>query len=300
MTLHQLKYFKEVARTRHFTIAAQNLFISQSSLSHSVLELERELGVPLFVRSRNKKVEMTSYGRAFLPYVENVFQNLQDGQKIVNDMRNPISGVVKIVYSYVNGVSLVPQIFNEFYNENSYEEISVQFEINHARQKIEDDTVQGKYDLCICSTQSYRDLLSVPIAKQELVVILPSNHPLAQKKCLSLFDIKDEPFISYYQGSPLDKWITTMFSSCDLKPNITSVVEDWSSQYAYVSLGLGITISPRLPVDSRSISMVAIDHPLKFRDVYLLWPSNRKSSPAVEHVKNYLISASLKLHCPQP
>ncbi len=71
MTLQQIIYFIEIAHTQHFTQAAQNLFVSQSALSYSIQALERELGVPLFIRRKSeRKVEMTAYGKKFLPYCE--------------------------------------------------------------------------------------------------------------------------------------------------------------------------------------------------------------------------------------
>lgn len=55
MTLQQIKYFLEVAKTQNFTVAAKNLFVAQSSLSYAIRELERELAIPLFVRHIKKK-----------------------------------------------------------------------------------------------------------------------------------------------------------------------------------------------------------------------------------------------------
>ena len=77
MTLLQLKYFLEAARTGSFTMAAKNLFVAQSSLSYAIHELEHELGVPLFVRSAGKKkIELTEYGKKYLPYSEQIFKLL--------------------------------------------------------------------------------------------------------------------------------------------------------------------------------------------------------------------------------
>ena len=228
MTLQQLKFFKEVAQTLHFTIASQNLYVSQSSLSRAVIELEREVGVPLFVRG-NKKIDLTTYGREFLPYVDKIFDDLEKGKKVLNDMRNPNSGVVKVIYSYVNGVSLVPRIFKNFYKENLKDEISVEFEINHLDLKFEEETAKGTFDLAICCTSEFPNLTCIPIAKQELVLLTPIDHPLASRKKVSLQDIRDEEFISYFPGSNLDSWINKMFESEDLKPNVAISVHDWSS-----------------------------------------------------------------------
>ena len=79
MTLLQLQYFREVARTKHFTAAAENLHVAQPSLSYSIKELENSLGVPLFSRSASKKIDLTVYGSVFLKYVEQALDALDEG-----------------------------------------------------------------------------------------------------------------------------------------------------------------------------------------------------------------------------
>ena len=86
MTLQQIKYFLEVAQTRRFTAAANNLYVAQSSLSYAIRELEHELGVPLFARNVNKKVTLTEYGETFLPYAEQLFAVLREGEGALQNL----------------------------------------------------------------------------------------------------------------------------------------------------------------------------------------------------------------------
>ena len=292
MTLRQLKYFIEVSNTHNFTQASQNLYVSQPSLSHSIHILEQELNIPLFIRSSGKKVTLTNYGKAFLPYCEKIMTILDDGQNMLNQMRNPMHGVVNIAYSYINGTPLIPNMFNSFYEENSYDEIAIEFTVNHQRAVFEKDVLSGKVDLAFACTKSFEGLETKPIAKQELVVMLPKNHPLANEKKLSLNDIKDESIIWYYKDSNLYKWMNSMFQMNDLKLDINTNCTDWSSQISYVSLGLGISISPRLPVDLNLISIVELDHPMNQRFVYLLWAKERELSKAAEYVRQFCIKYS--------
>ena len=78
MTLQQLKYFLEIAKTKNFSTAAKNLFVAQSSVSYAIHELEQELKVPLFVRDVNRKVTLTEYGEKYLPYAERIFNLLDE------------------------------------------------------------------------------------------------------------------------------------------------------------------------------------------------------------------------------
>ena len=287
MTLQQITYFVEVAKTQHFTKAAQNLYVSQSSLSHSIQLLEKELEAPLFVRKSGKKVVMTEYAEAFLPYCERVLQDIDDAKKKIDQMRNPMSGVVTVGYSYVNCATLVPDLFNQFYLDNDYKDITVEFLINHERIRLEERAAQGNLDLVFSCTPGWDGLDSMIIGQQELVVMLPINHPLAGRKSVTVAEIKDEPIVCYYHGWNLSNRIEEIYKDCGYRPNFTHYTMDWSAQVAMVSLGVGIMITPRLPVDPHLVSVVELDHPMKWRDVYMLWANNRKLSPAVEYVRKY-------------
>ena len=75
MTLRQLYYFKAIAELEHYTRAAEKLYVSQSSLSHAIQELETELNVEFFVK-KGRNVELTKYGNLFLPYVQKSIDTL--------------------------------------------------------------------------------------------------------------------------------------------------------------------------------------------------------------------------------
>lgn len=85
MELLHLKYFQIVAKHEHMTQAAEELCISQPSLSKVVNRLEEELGVPLFDR-QGRNIRLNAFGKAFLKRVERVFRELEDGKKEITDM----------------------------------------------------------------------------------------------------------------------------------------------------------------------------------------------------------------------
>src|SRR5579884_4252519 len=95
MDLLQLRYFQTVARLEHMTQAAQELYISQSSLSKTIIHLEHELGVSLFDR-QGRKIQLNQYGKAFLRRVEQVFAALDDGQRELADLAEGKQGQVSL------------------------------------------------------------------------------------------------------------------------------------------------------------------------------------------------------------
>lgn len=290
MTLQQILYFREIAHTQNYTQAAQNLFIAQSSLSHSIQSLENEVGVPLFERKSGKRVTLTKYGETFLPHAEQILRDMAAGQHSIDVMRKYNNGIVTIAYSYINCFDMVSHIFKKFYEEHSYNDIAVRFTINQTRTMFEKDVAAGDSSLAFSCTPTFEGLVSVPIVKQELFLMVPVNHPLAQAERLSLNDVKDELFFGYYQNWNMSNWITHMFEQSGLHQNVAEYFPDWASQLAYVAMGLGLAITPMLPINPDLIRAIPIDHPDHLRPVYLHYSASRKLSPSAKYVKEYCMN----------
>ncbi len=289
MKIQQLIYFQEVADTLHFTKAADNLYVSQSSLSHAIQSLEDELDVPLFIRKSGKKVTLSKYGEAFLEHTQNILSDISIAKKEIEAMRNPYGGIVNVAFSYINGISLVPVIFKKFYSENKNSEITVRFQINNSQNMFENDVLTNKIDLAFSCTPEYDGLESVEITKQRLVAAFPADHPLANAKKVKITDLKDENFIGYYRGWNISRWIESMFADYGLKPNMIEFYSDWSLQISAIALGSGIGIIPELPVDPDLIKLVPIDSPKQFRPVYLHWKKDSELTPAAADVRDFCL-----------
>lgn len=286
MTLQQLIYFTEVAETLHFTTASQKLYITQSTLSYAINALERELDVPLFIRKSGKSVAMTNFGKALLPLAKRAITDFEEIEKTIQGLRNPMSGIVNVAYSYINGNRFVPKMFGAFSSLPQFEEIAVNFEVNHQRVHFEDDVASGKIDLAFSCTKATDGLEVVPFARQQLYVMLPPYHPLADRDTLGVEDIADNTMIGYDQNRNLDKWIFEMFRRHGLKPNVDSYSADWMEQLSQVSLGKGIAILPMLHFDPEIIRAIPLDDPMQTRQVYMMWAANRPLPPAVQYVRD--------------
>src|SRR5690349_12115287 len=117
MELQQLKYFQTVARLQHFTRAAEELYISQPSLSRSIARLEEELGAPLFDRE-GRQVRLNRLGQTFLKRVERVFNELEVGQRELQDLIGPEKGLVAVAFLHTVGVRLLPLLLSAFRAEH--------------------------------------------------------------------------------------------------------------------------------------------------------------------------------------
>lgn len=290
LTIQQLIYFREVASTLHFTKASQKLYVTTSALSYAISALEKELGVSLFVRETGKQVRLTRYGEALRPLVDRAIDSFDDIEREIRMLRDPMSGVVNVVYSYINGNRFVPRMFSAFNAQNEHSDISLSFEVNHARFHFEPDVVEGRFDIAFSCTPSTEGLEVVPFAKQELFCMVPNSHPLAERASVTVADLVNEPVVAYDQGRNLDKRVLDMFAANGAVPNIIEYTDEWASLFALVALGRGIAIFPLMPFDATLVTPIPIDDPMHVRDVYMMWPKRRKTPAYVEYVKNFCLN----------
>lgn len=289
MTLQQIKYFLEVAKTQKFTSAAKNLFVAQSSLSYAIHELELELGVPLFVRNLNKKAALTEYGKTYLPYAEQICKILKDGDAKLKSIKDPLSGTVKLGYFYCVSNSELPKIFRQFYTDNPKSDIFLDFSVNQGTGLIDDQLLLGAYDLIISTSSEINGCDSAKIGAQKLYALLADNHHLANRKFISLKELDGEPVLCINPNSNLDLWIREMFNREGMKPEIT-YCPDWMTQFGYVAMNYGIAITPSMPLYKDYTKEVEIESEMVWRDLYLLWPKKRKLTKATEFVRDYIIN----------
>ena len=290
MTLSQLQYFQTLAYVLHYTRAAEALHIAQPSLSYSISELEKELGVKLFVKE-GRHISLTMYGEQFLPYVETALATISDGTQAIRQMADASYQVVKLGYFHSISTSFIPGIIEALYDIDENKKLRFQFsEASSA------DTLRllksGSLDLAFCMHRDKR-VESVPVMRQQLFLAVPSGHPLASQKQVSFEDFADEPMAMLDQTSSLRSTVDRIFMhyGAGRTPNTMFVVHECNAALQYVSLGFCVSILPQVPaMENEKVVILPIDDPDgKFcRIVYFSWMKNRPLSPAVRRVRNYI------------
>ena len=186
MTLQELRYFCVTAEVLHYTRASRLLYISQPSLSYAINKLEQELGVPLFEKN-GKKVTLTKYGEEFLPFAKRALSELSEGTERLREMKVPYSGGVSMGYIYSVSFSALPEFVNRFYTHQGSEQIAFRFRQGMAGELVE-QLMNGTLDFLIAGKPDIASLDYLPFYRQELFLIVPATHRLADKKSVLLSD----------------------------------------------------------------------------------------------------------------
>lgn len=289
MTLAQLQYFKTLAHVLHYTRAAEQLHIAQPSLSYSINELEKELGVKLFEKE-DRKISLTMYGEQFLPYVENALAVLAEGTEMLKQMAGASYQVVRLGYFHSIAASMIPEMMNGLYHLKENERLRFQF-TEAVSLSLFDQLKKGDLDMAFCM-HSDDTVESVPVLRQPLYLVVPVEHPLAGRKSVTFDDFVHEPFAMLDKSNSLRNYIDKLYAHYNVAPNILFSVRECNAAMQYVSLNLCVTILPWIPaMETDKICAVPIEYEgvqLK-REVYFTWPKNRPLSVAVKRVCNYIV-----------
>lgn len=241
MEWQRLEYFQTLARVQHMTKAAEMLSISQPALSRSIAGLEKEIGVPLFDR-QGRSIILNRYGHLFLMTVNNIMKEMEQGLEEIQHIINPEHGEVSLGFLHTLGTSTVPNIIRAFHKE--YPNITFKFHQNHTHTQLK-DLKHGSLDLCLLASMEHENPIEwTELWRDELFVIVQTNHPLAARKSIRLKEIANESFIALKKGYALRKTTDEIFENEGLKPVISFEGDEVATVAGFISAGLGYSILP--------------------------------------------------------
>lgn len=292
MNLQQLEYLKKIAETENFTTAAAILNVTQPALSKAISNLEAELNVPLFNRN-GRTVELTSFGNAFLKHATLALLQIEKGIYELNYMKNQEKGIISMASTYCIGSYFMPFIISGFLSLKP----DIKFQFNHETTiEILRDLKDGKIALgfydSIDDIHLHTEIESIPVKKEEYVLIVPKNHRLSNEISVSLKDLKDESFIVFSEEDK-DK-LLSYYEFIDFTPKVSLQFNQVSMLSGLVAAGVGITIVPNTPlINTNTLSVIKIKEDIGYKTIYMGWFKNSHLSPIAREFRDYVESTSI-------
>ncbi|BAZ24865.1 LysR family transcriptional regulator [Kalymmatonema gypsitolerans NIES-4073] len=243
MELRHLRYFVAVAEDLHFGRAAERLHMTQQPLSQQIRQLEDELGVLLFHRTK-RRVQLTEPGKAFLVEARQILLKAAQAVEIARQVAQGESGRLKVGFSGFATYSVLPKalrIFRERFPrvELELEEMTTTAQVQALQEQ------QIHLGLMIPpipdATLSFQ-----PILREPLVVILPETHPLATQPELALPMLANESFIlvsRHLEPGYYDQCIS-LFQQAGFTPKVVQKASQKQTILGLVSAGLGVSLAP--------------------------------------------------------
>lgn len=246
MELNQLRYFQKVARTKSVTKAAQELYISQPSLSQSLGRLETSLGVPLFTHQPGKSLQLNEAGELFLRRVDAAFAQLEEG---VNELRQ-LSDQHSMQISVASSIhDLCNDIIIDYFGLHPDVSISQrQAEINSLTDLLLNDEID--FAISPCPLNDAR-LDCRPIYTEELMGVVGPGHRLYGRTKVDRSELLEERFICNYCESDRN-YLEMLFEDSDRDFDIMLESDEPNVIRRMVETGLGVAFRPARMVMRRS------------------------------------------------
>lgn len=258
MDLQQLRYVVEVASSSSFTRAAERCFVTQSALSHQIAALERELGQRLFVRS-SRSVRTTEAGEAFLAHAMTAVAAADHAREAAAAVAGRVVGTLRLgVIPTVTAVS-VPHAISRF--RGAYPEARVQLTVGNS-DALADAVRRGELDVALLGLREDVDpsgVASRELARERLVVALPSVHRLAGRAELAMGDLAGEVFADFPAGTSGRAQSDAAFAASGIPRDVSFEADSAELILGLVSAGLAITLLAPGVVTAASSDAVAVE-----------------------------------------
>jgi len=281
MDLRQLRYLVALAEELNFTRAAASEHIAQPALSQQIRRLEDELGLALVERS-TRHVALTEAGELLVVRARRILDELESAQTELEALRGMYTGHVTIGAMHTMGpidLSLVLARYHELHpavgltvREQASEEMAEMLRVDELDLAF----------LSVTERVESHGLGLYQLVSEELVVVLPGDHPLARRRQVRMADLAGEEFISFREGARLRELLVVAAHEANFEPRVTLESNESQRIRRLVARGQGVAILPRSDAvqDGTEIAIAPLVEPTLRRDITLAWREGRRHAPA--------------------
>lgn len=286
MEIDQLRYFLGAAERGNFTRAAEDLQISQPALSRSIQKLEEELGQPVFER-KTRSIVLTEAGTLLQSRAQQILSIIEDTKSEITD--DGESGRIRVGAIPTIAPYFLPEILKQF--SQAFPSASLIVQENTTDQLLKSCT-QGEIDLAILALPVPVKYLEVEeLFEEELLLVLPLDHPLVEKPKINLADIAALPFVLLDEAHCLSDNIVSFCRQRSVQPVSVGRTSQLTMVQELVSLSHGISMIPKMARQrDQSDRRVyrSLSKPVPTRTLAIAWNPYRFQSKLIKAFRDFL------------
>jgi LysR family transcriptional regulator, low CO2-responsive transcriptional regulator len=288
VTFHQLKVFEVTARRGSFTRAAEELFLTQPTVSIQMKQLTRAVGLPLFEQV-GKRLYLTDAGKALLGTCQDIFERLSQFEMVVSDLQGLKQGQLRLSV-ITTAKYVIPRLLGPFCKK--YPGIDVSLIVTNHEQILE-RLRENLDDLYIPSQlPDTVDVFTQPFLENPLVVLAARSHPLVQENYISLERLNGESFIMREPGSGTRQAVEKLFSEHNISVRMRLELGSNEAIKQAVAGGLGLSVLSRhcLALEGYSGQLAVLNvegFPIQ-RHWHIVFPKGKQLSIVAQTFFDYL------------
>lgn len=278
-TLRQLQVFEAIVRLGSFTRAAEELYLTQPTVSMQTRKLADALGLSLFEHV-GRNVKPTEAGLELYQACQTLFSTLSNLEMKIDDLKGLRKGRLRMGV-ITTAKYLAPELLGQF--SKKYPGIDFSLKVTN-RERIIERMHANEDDLYITGyvPRDELEVEAIPFAPNPLVVIAPGDHPLVTEKNISLEAISNEPMIMREPGSGIRDYVIRLFSKHGLQLNARMELgSNEAIKHAVVGgLGLAVASLHSMTLDGRGdvVKILDVEKFPILRHWYLVYPKGRELS----------------------
>ncbi len=286
---HELAWFLKLAETQHVTWVADEMDITQPTLSRAIARLEQEVGVPLFSRV-GRRLQLNEYGRTFYEYARSAVTELEIGKNRVAELASlaqhqmrigTLHGLVPImIQALVEPFHALSPATTFYFRLGSPQDIIAEIE-------------QGHLDFILTTTKpDNRDLGWVTIDQQVFYLAVGPNHPLAKRTQADLSEVATDDFIVMRSGTAIRNITMSLCHKAGFSPNVVLESSEIAPIRSLVAHGIGISIIPKAYTTREPENVTYLDisdegaH--NHRDIGVTWKLDGLRTPMLERFLEFV------------
>lgn len=280
LNFNHLYYFYVVARAGSISQAAEELRVSQSSVSVQIKQFESSLGHTLFNRVKTG-VELTDSGLIVFQYADELFHDAERLQNALEAVEHHLGGTISVGTVNSIGIYTLPALLKEF--NDVYPDVKVGIVFKPPRELIEMARRNQLDFLLLTSNRQYPGLTLLSLRKIKLFLVAPAGHPLASLDVVSPGELEKYPFLGFEEGMETRTMIDSLFRRLSLSVEYAMESSNVAAIKRMMLAGLGLAILPETAVgpEIRRGEIIRLDVPSLFltQELTLYHKTNRTMTP---------------------
>jgi DNA-binding transcriptional LysR family regulator len=283
MDINHLREFVAIAHEKNFFEAAESLFISQSSLSKHIKNIENILGTPLFTRT-TRKVALNKFGHAFLPFAERICGLYSDGVALIDSML-PINHVDVGSVPPMAQYGITEMIYRFRKDNGSFGLNIIEADSTELATRLNNGSIEMAF---MRETDKPNPHFSrICCADDYLAAVLPATHRLFRRESITLSDLRNEDLVVFERSSMVYAICERKCREEGFEMNILFAGHNIDNLANFVVMGVGIALlmngQTKFITAPTGLKVIAIE-PRVNTHINLCWRKDRELSPAAKHL----------------
>ena len=283
INLNQLRAFYQVAKCQNVSLAAKQLFVSQPAVTAQVKLFEESCGLKLF-KKKGRSLILTDEGRTLFSHAIKVFEYEKRIEDALEQMKELKEGSLKLGSARTYARYFMPFLLTGF--RDAYPHVKIHLDEGSSREMINSLIELRNEVVIVAKADDHANIAFIPFSREELVLILPPNHHLANENRIVFEQFSREPIIMKDKGSGTRQLVDKLYSNHNVIPNILMETGDAEIIKLLVQHGEGVSFLVKEAVideiqEKKLVTVPIKDHSI-FLDVSIAYLKNQPLSPSAQ------------------